>query len=291
MSDVLQTLSNALADTVQAASGGIVRVEGRKRLAGTGMVWSGDGLIVAANHVVTRDEGIKVGLADGQVVAAKLVGRDPNSDVAVLRVEAQVSPLARAGADSPLRVGHLVLAAGRPGENVQVTLGVVSAIGSGRMQGVIQTDVVMYPGFSGGPLIDASGYVRGMNTSGFMRGASVAVSVVTISTVVETLVKHGRMRQGFLGVGAQPVRLPQAVADQLGQETGLMLAAVESGSPAEAAGLFQGDTLVALDGQATRSMDELLALLGGDRIGATVALKIVRAGQVHDLSVTIGEKP
>jgi S1-C subfamily serine protease len=158
------------------------------------------------------------------------------------------------------------------------------------MSGAIKTDVVMYPGFSGGPLVDASGKVQGMNTSGFMRGASITVSTETINGLIDALLEHGHVRQGYLGVGAQPVRLPSELAEKLGQETGLLLAMVESNSPAEKAGLFMGDTIVSLDGEPTPHLDALLSLLTGDRVGKNVMLKIVRGGQIQDVDVAIGEK-
>lgn len=344
MSEALQQLSNEMADVVESAGKSTVRVEGRRRLPATGIVWSSD-IIVTAHHVVERGEGISIGLPNGETVDAVLVGRDPSTDIAVLRASTGLNPLAQPNGD--LRIGSLVLAVGRPGKDLQATLGVVSAIGadqteteagrwagrrgehSGRhgerhaeraerraekiaermarrgmawsfsystggsgvmMEGAIQTDVVMYPGFSGGPLVDAAGAMRGMNTSAITSGASLAVPVKTIARVVDTLLQHGRMRKGFLGIGAQPVRLPEALAGELGQETGLLLMQVEANSPAEKGGLFIGDMIVALDGQAVRGLDELLALLNGDRVGREVTMHIVRGGQVSEVTVMIGEK-
>ncbi|MDX1991947.1 MAG: trypsin-like peptidase domain-containing protein [bacterium] len=290
MAEALKSLSDSMADTVEQASASVVRVEGRKRLAATGIVWSADGVIVTAHHVLRRDDDIKIALPDGSLVNATLVGRDPNTDLAVLRAPGSFTGASLAPVDQSVRVGNLVLALGRPTDRVQATLGIVSAIGSGQMEGAIQTDVVMYPGFSGGPLVDASGYVRGMNTSGFMRGVSITVSTEKINEVVNVLLQHGKMKQGFLGVGLQPVRLQETLIEQVGQETGLMLASVEKGSPAEAANVYQGDIIVRLDGVATRNLDELLALLNSDRVGKSVPVTIIRSGQVHDLSITIGEK-
>lgn len=287
MSELFKNLSDALADTVEATAPGIVRVEGRKRLGATGMIWR-EGVIVTADHVVRRDEGVTVGLHNGSTAQATLVGRDRRNDVAVLRVESDLSPLTVAP-ESP-RVGHLALALGRPGDSVQATLGVVSAIGSGRMQGAIQTDVVMYPGFSGGPLVDASGAVLGMNTSGFSRGVSVAISSARINEVVDTLLQHGRVRQGFLGVGAQPVRLPEDIIGQIEQETGLILVSVEKDSPAAQGGVVVGDIIVSLDGESTPHLDALLMLLSGDRVGKSVPVQLVRGGKLTDVTVTIGEK-
>ncbi|MCC7445828.1 MAG: trypsin-like peptidase domain-containing protein [Anaerolineae bacterium] len=297
MAEVLQNLSNALADTVESASSGVVRVEARRRLPGTGIVWSSDGVIVTTHHVVERDDNIMVGLPDGKTVAATLVGRDPSTDVAVLR--AQVSGLKaieQANTDS-LRVGHLVLALGRPGENVLSTLGIISAVGEGfRAPGggvvdrYLQTDVAMYPGFSGGPLVDMEGHVIGINTSA-MRGLSLTIPMPILRRVVGSLLAHGKVKQGFLGVGAQPVRLPAGLASQLNQETGLLVASVEPDSPADRGGILLGDTLVALDNTPLRHMDDLLGLLRSDRVGVATPIRLIRGGQVQELKITIGERP
>lgn len=288
MSDLLMQFSDGLADAVEATSASLIRVEGRRRLAATGIAWR-DNLIVTAHHVVRRDEGMKVALPDGATLDASLVGRAPNFDLAVLKVDAALTP-ARMAESGSLRVGHLVLALGRPGEKGQATHGVVSIIGSGSHAGIIQTDVLMYPGFSGGPLVDAAGRVQGMNTSGLNRGASLAIASAKINEVVDALLEHGHMKQGFLGVGAQPARLPKAIADEVGQETGLLLVAVEPDSPAERDGLLLGDVLIALDGEPTAHIDSLLGLLSTERIGKTVPVKLLRGGQVQVVNVTIGEK-
>lgn len=289
MADVFKNISDELADTVEAASPGIVRVEGRKRLAATGIAYSDD-IVITAHHVLRRDEGIKVGLPNGETRDATVIGRDKNTDIAVLRVSGGGLTPASMAENGSLRVGNLVLAIGRPGDSLQATLGVVSAIGSGRMEGAVTTDVVMYPGFSGGPLVDASGNVQGMNTSGLSRGASITIAASTLKHIVDTLVQHGRMRQGYLGVGAQPVRLTEAVAEQINQETGLMVASIEGDSPAANADMYQGDIIVMLDNQPTPDLDSLLALLGGERVGQNVSVKVVRGGQMLDVSVTIGER-
>jgi S1-C subfamily serine protease len=297
MSDLLSNLSNELAGVVETAGRSIVRVEGRRRLPASGFVWSADGVIVTAHHVVQRDDRIGIGLPGGETVGADLVGRDPTTDVAVLRAEAGSLVAAERADFDNLHVGHFVLALGRPGRTVQATLGVVSALGGewrtpagGYLDRYLQTDVVMYPGFSGGPLVGAEGKVLGLNTSALLRGHSLAVPASSLERVVETLLAHGRMRRGWLGVGAQPVRLPEALAQQLGQEIGLLLTSVSPGSPAEEGGLLLGDTIVGLGGQPVRHMDDLLALLSGDRIGATTAVRIVRSGQVQEIDVVIGER-
>jgi S1-C subfamily serine protease len=297
VSQFLSDLSNALAEVVETAGQSIVRVEGRRRLPASGVVWSADGVIVTAHHVVEQDDDIGIGWPNGESVSATLVGRDPTTDVAVLRAEAKgLAPVVRANLDD-LRVGHLALALGRPGRTVQATLGIVSALGGewrtpagGQLDRYLQTDVVMYPGFSGGPLVDAAGEMLGLNTSALLRGVSLAVPASSLQRVVETLLAHGRMRRGWLGVGAQPVRLPEALAQQLGQETGLLLISVNAGSPADKGGLLLGDTIIGLAGQPVRQMDDLLALLGGDRVGVATAVRIIRGGQFQELEVVVGER-
>ncbi len=297
MSELLLNLSEALASIVQAVGPGVVRVEARRRLPASGIVWSSDGVIVTAHHVVERSEGIRVGLPDGHTVPATLAGHDPAIDLAVLRAQATGLAVPMWGEPKDLRVGHLVLALARPGQAVSATLGIVSALdeswrtpAGGLLDLYLQTDVVMYPGFSGGPLVDAGGQVVGLNSSALWRGISLAVPTPTLRQGVETLLAYGRARRGYLGIGAQPVRLPSALARQLGQETGLLLASVEPDSPADRGGLLVGDIIVAIDGQPMRQMDDLLAALRSARAGSAAAVRIVRGGQVQELTVVIGER-
>lgn len=298
MASMLEQVSNGFAAAVEGASPAVVRVDARRRFPASGIVWSGDGVIVASHHTVRRDEGITVGLADGRTVAASLVGRDPSTDLAVLRVQAgDLRPPTWADG-ATLRVGQLVLALGRPDNAIQASLGVLSALedgwrtpAGGYVDRYILSDLVMYPGFSGGPLLSAAGEVIGLNTSALLRGASLTVPAATLRRVVEALLAHGRVRRGFLGIGSQPVRLPDALAATLGQETGLLLVSVEPGSPADQAGLLLGDTLVALGDQRIRHMDDLQAALSADRVGQTVTARIVRGGEVQERPVTIGERP
>lgn len=293
----LTNFSNTLADAAERGGASVVRVEARRRMAASGIVWNAEGVIVTANHVVRQDEGISLGLADGSSVAATLVGRDPTTDIAVLKAEATGLAAPAWVRSDGLRVGSLVLALGRPGQSVQATLGVISALGGGwrtgaggKVEGYVQTDVLMYPGFSGGPLVTADGAVAGMNSSALTRGASVTLPVETLERVVASLLAHGKMKRGYLGVGIQPVRLSDAVAEQVGRPAGLLIMNVEAGSPAEAATLFLGDTLLAVDGEPVQRPDDLSVLLAGDRVGQSVAVTLVRGGQVLAVDVVIGEK-
>lgn len=299
MSEVLQQVSDALAATVETASSGVVRVEARRRLPATGIVWSSDGVIVTAHHVVEHDEPIRVGLPNGQTVTATLVGRDPTTDLAVLRAQTTaLTPPSWAESDGQhLHVGHMVLALGRPGQTMQATLGIVSALGEswrtpggGLLDRYLQTDVVMYPGFSGGPLVDATGHTVGLNTSALLRNLSLTVPIPTLRRVVTMLLTHGRVRRGFLGVSTQLVRLPAALAQQLGQETGLLLVTVEPGSPADQGGLLLGDTIVALNGTPIHQHDDLLALMSPEHIGNAVSVQIIRGGQIEERQVVMGER-
>jgi S1-C subfamily serine protease len=294
---MLQQFSNDLAATVAQAGHSTVRVEGRRRQAASGIVWAADGLIVTANHVVERDDNLRVGLPNGDRVNTSVVGRDPSTDIAVLRAEASgLTPAAWAAHDD-LAVGHIVVAIGRPDASIQATLGIISALdegwrtmAGGAIDRYVQTDVVMYPGFSGGPLVSAGGPFVGMNSSALMRGASVTLPASTLQRVVDSLVSHGKVKRGFLGVSAQPVRLPEAVASMAGQETGLLVVSVEGGSPADKGGLLLGDVLVSLETDRVRHMDDLMSALGGDRVGKRVNVRVLRGGQMIDLNVEIGER-
>ncbi len=296
MSATLLELSSNLAQLVAAADQHIVRVEGRRRLSATGVIYGADGLIVTANHVVERDDDLAVGTSDGASHRATLIGRDPSSDLALLRIDATGLPAATWSDPAALSVGHFVLALGRPGRTIQATLGVISALGGSWRTGAgaeiehyLQTDVAMYPGFSGGPLLAADGSFAGLNSSSLVRGISVALPAPTIKRVVETLLAHGRVPRGYLGIGIQPVRLSGTLQARAGQETGLMVMSVEHDSPADRAGIIQGDILVALAGQAVRQVDDLQALLASTPFDKPVPARVARGGDVQELQVTIGQ--
>jgi S1-C subfamily serine protease len=290
MANEAQQFSDALAGAVEQAARSIVTVDARHHVPASGLVWSADGEVLTADHVVQRDDQINVTLPDGQTVSASVVGRDPGSDLALLKVEA--SSLAVPDF-AEVKVGHLVLAVGRP-DDVQASLGNVVAVGGPvhrrrrHFDAYIQSDVTMYPGFSGGPLVDASGRVVGLNSSALARGASLAIPVAEARAIADSLRQDGRVKRGYLGVGTQPVALAESVAAQLGQTTGLMLIGVEKDSPAEKGGLLQGDVLVSLGEHAVTDIDDLQAALGPASVGQKVAIKVVRGGEVKELSVTVG---
>ncbi len=297
MFDRIKALSDELAALVQTAGESIVRVSARPHFGASGIIWSADGVIVTAEHVIEREDRIEVGLPDGRTVGARLVGRDPTTDLALIRAETADLKAARFGGLENLKVGHIVVAVARPGRELQATLGIVSAIGGpwrplpgGQLDNYLQTDVTMYPGFSGGALVAADGSVVGLNTSALARGVSVAVPANTLSRVVETLLTHGRIRRAYLGITSQPVRLPDAVRERVGRGMGLIVVSVETGSPADRAGLTVGDVIIAVGDQPVSRPDELLAQLTADRIGQPLTLRVLRGGQPAELTVIPAER-
>jgi S1-C subfamily serine protease len=296
VSSTSAALSDLAAAAVEAGGPHVVRVDARRRSA-SGVVWSADGLVVTADHAVHRDEGIIVGLAGGESVPATLVGRDPSTDIALLRVQTPGLGAAAWRAADGAKVGHVVLALGRPGRTIRATLGILSALGGawrtpagGQVDSYIETDAMPLPGFSGGALVDTAGRILGIHTTGLVRGAVVAVPTATVRRVVDALSAHGRIRRGFLGIATHAVPLPPALRQQLGQRTGLLVFSIEPDGPAAQAGVVFGDTIVALGDQPVRRVDDLWGLLGEGQIGAPVPLKVVRAGEVRDLSVVPGER-
>lgn len=297
MASMLQSVSEGLAGLVETLGGAVVRVEGRRRMPASGAVWPQDGLVVTAHHVLEEDE-VAVGLAAKESSPAELIGRDPTTDLALLRVlEALPKAPAWSGPEG-VRVGHLVLALARPGGRPQATLGIVSALdggwrtpASGQLDHFLQTDVVMAPGFSGGPLVSMAGEILGINSSALVRGLSLTIPTTTVRRVVESLLAHGRVRRGYLGVGVQPVRLPQPLAEAAGQEMAVLLNSVEPGGPADQAGLTLGDALLSLDGQSLLHPEGLVALLRGELVGRRATVRFIRGGKVEERTLTVGERP
>jgi len=296
----LSELSEALAGAVERAAGWTVLVAARRRIPASGVVWGAGGVIVTADHVVEQDEDIRLLLSDEREVSAELVGRDPSTDLAVLRAgeAASVVPAEQAPEDE-VRVGQLALAVGRPGRGgVQASLGVVSAIGRPQMRrrrgpdALMRSDASLFPGFSGGPLIDVGGRAIGVNTSRFRPGDGVTIPTAVVSRVVGALLANGRIRRAYLGIGSQAVPLQPALASRVGgQESGLLIVSVEAGAAAETAGVLTGDILVSLEGEAVRGTDDLQSALASELVGADVRLGLLRGGEPIELRATLGERP
>ena len=289
----LSAVSDSLADAVDAAAPSIVAVDARRRFPASGIAWS-EQVVVTADHVIERDDRIKVVLHDGTSLDAKVAGRDAAADVAVLRVTGTLKPAARA--ETP-RTGHMVLALGRPGPGgVQASLGVVSSVGApwrtlhgARVEGYLRSDTTFYPGFSGGPLVDAAGVMLGMNTSRLGPGG-ITIPNSALEPIVSALLSGGRLKRGYLGINTQRVRLTGAVEQAAGQDRGLLVVSVEGGSPAEQAGLLVGDIVVRLGGEQIRGMESLQAALGPEAVGKERAVGIVRGGAMKELTLTVGER-
>jgi S1-C subfamily serine protease len=295
----LTTLSNQLADAVQAAGAWTVRVQARRGPPASGIALAAD-LVLTADHVVdqSREDSIKIGLPDGSEVGGSVVGRDPATDLAILRIASGSLTPARAAQGDP-RTGSLALVVGRPGSAPSASLGLITSLAGpartrrgGLLERFIQVDAVMYPGFSGGSLVDADGAVLGMITSGLgFGGPAVAIPWSLASQLAETIGKHGKVPRGFLGVGSQPVTLsPQARELTGGQERGLLVVQVADGGPAATAGFLQGDILVRLDGTPVTNADDLQGLLGPNRVGSGVAAAIIRGGELREVKLTVGTR-
>lgn len=290
----LNDFSTTLADAAEKAGAVTVLVDARRRISASGVIVRPD-LILTADHVIERDEDVSVLLPDGRVVEVLVAGRDPATDLAVLRLESGgLSPAAAAPAEG--RVAQLVLAIGRPSaRGIQASLGIISSLGAGRggrLKRYYRVDAIPYPGFSGGPLVDAAGQVLGLNTSGLTRGSLVAIPAGIAWQIADTLAQFGHIRRGYLGVRSQRVEIQEASRSALGREqrTGLLVVSVESGSPASESGLLVGDILVAIDGEAVHEPDDLLVRLAGGLAGHKITLQVLRGGQPQHIPVTIGEK-
>jgi S1-C subfamily serine protease len=279
------------AQVIAKSSPAVVRVEGRWRLPGSGIIWSDQGLVITAHHILERDEDIQVG-QEGEPAAAELLGRDPTTDVAVLRVpELNRNPLEQSP-QPEVQVGAVAFAMGRPGRLVRASQGIIAACGGawrtragGRLDSFIQADLVMYPGFSGGPLIDGSGRLIGMLTSGLDRSASLAIPYASLQRLVPMLESHGAIERGYLGVGTQGVRLPQAMVQSTGQEIGLLVVSVERESPAEKGGLLIGDILLKVGEISIIGLDDLMSALEAEVIGRKLAVEVLRGGEISHLDV------
>lgn len=278
---------------------------GREGPAGTGsgFIFTPDGFILTNSHVVHGASRIEVGLLDGSRYEASLIGDDPDTDLAVIRITAPGLKAAALGDSSALRVGQLLVAVGNPyGFQCTVTAGVASALGrslrttNGRLiDNVVQTDASLNPGNSGGPLVDARGEVVGVNTAIIRpaQGICFAIAVNTAKRVASQLIQRGRIVRGYLGVGGQDVPLPRRVVrfHGLRAEHGILAISVEAGSPAEQAGLRDGDVIVAIGGEAVAGVDDLHRLLTEERIGVEAELTVLRRfTEIVRLRVTPGSR-
>ena len=288
---LLDAYSQAVTTAVAAVAPAVahVRVErakpsrGGREGSGSGFIITPDGYLVTNSHVAGGAAVIEVTLPDGRTAAATIVGDDPHSDLALLKVAASDLAWCRFGDSARVRVGQIAIAIGSPyGFQHTVTAGIVSALGrsmraqTGRLlDNVLQTDASLNPGNSGGPLIDTQGFVIGVNTA-------------TAERVAIALIREGRVRRAYLGVGGQTLALPRRIVRHFGlsRESGVRIESIEAGSPAASANLNRGDVIIALDGQPVANIDDLQRLLVGEAIGRAAEIEVVRRDRVLKLSLT-----
>jgi S1-C subfamily serine protease len=293
---VLRTLSNQMADAVEHISSALVVVNGRQRQPASGIVYAQD-TILTANHVLERTDQITIQTPDKRILPAQVIGRDPATDLAVLRV-ADLGLQPAQAASEQARVGQLVIALGRnPTDGPMASVGIVSTVNGplrtergGTVERFIRTDAIPYPGFSGGPLIDAEGRVVGMLTTGLVDGIPLAIPLDIVAQIAETLTKQGVIKRGYLGISSQLIELPAAQRAGRSNEHGLLIVRVEEQSPAQQAGVLIGDILLTLDGHALNDAEDLHLVLSGDRVGKTIPLEVIRGNTLHTLNITVGQR-
>lgn len=295
----LSSLSDQFADVAERVGASLAAVNARHRVASSGVLWR-QGVVVTADHTIDREDGITVKFAGGNALAATLAGRDPGTDLAVLRIDQQSTPPASISQTVP-RVGQLALALGRPGRlGLGASFGVISAVGGawqtwsgGEIDAFIRPDLTMYPGFSGGPLVDAAGQVAGINTSGLSRDGALTIPSSTVERVVEQLLTSGRVARGYVGLGMQPVRLPDGLRESLHleQHRGLLVVSVAPEGPGEKAGILLGDILTALRGEPVGDTEAVQRVLGPSSVGQDIVASVIRGGQPMDVTLKVGERP
>ena len=303
MEGPLVALSNGLAEAVQHGGRSVVAIHGRPRVGSSGVIWS-PGVVLTADHTLRREDGIRVTLPDGRTVAAELAGRDSGTDLAVLKTEPIEAPALQEHSQTNrngVQAGNLALVVGRSEDSgVNASLGMISSVSGpwrtwrgGQMDQFVRLDAAVHPGSSGGAVLDAHGQFLGLATLGLSRLSPFVIPSSTIHRVAAALLEKGHIARGFLGVGLQPVGLPDHLTAKLGipGKSGLIVLSVEPGAPAGQAGVVIGDILVALDGTPVEDTDDVQAVLSADYVGKLVKASISRGGELIELGITIGERP
>jgi serine protease DegQ len=299
--NLLLSLSQSLADVVERVEGAVVSLNVGRRFSPSGIHWR-NGIIVTSDESLHNNvEDINITVSSGKNIAAKLLGRDASTDIAVFQIDNPDIPVANVGDATRLKVGHLVLgmARGREGD-IKAAMGTINflqgawkSMSGGNIDQFIRPDITLYPGFAGGPLVDANGDVVGMNTSG-RRATALTIPASTVNRVVDQLVSKGRIARGYLGVGMQPVRLPKnfQTALNITGDGGVIVVNIETNAPAEQAGLLLGDILITFDGARVQDTSDILAYLNQSQyVNQPITVQVVRGGELINMTVTVGERP
>lgn len=302
--------SNQLSDAVEKASNSIVAVNARRRRASSGIHWRKN-LIITADHTIQQDEEINVILPDGRSTSASIAGRDSTMDIAVLRLESVELPTAEIADSTQTKVGQIVLAVSRSAEgSTSASMGIVSSISEGwqysgrpahhrhgkrsrsTIAQLIQPALMMYPGFSGGALINPEGQVLGINTAG-ARHSPLTIPAALVDRVLDQLLQTGRIARGYLGLGMQAIRLPEALCRSLNLSNpgGVIIVSVEPDAPADNAGVLLGDILVALNENAIEDVTDVHSMLSSEQVGQPLTAKIIRGGVLTEKAIVVGERP
>ena len=301
MASVLASFSQELAAATEQAGPSVVAVHARHRVPSSGIRWR-KGIVVTANHTVRREDDIAVLIQGGKRVSAKLAGRDSGTDLAVLKFEEEGTLATPQFADSStLKLANFVLALGRTRfGNLVASAGIIGGLGGewrswrgGRIDQSIRLDLALYPGFSGGPLIDVDGKVLGLNTNGFGRGRAVTIPVSTVNRVVDELLDKGYIARPYLGIAMQPVAIPETLRAKIKSSVagGLMVLHVETGGPADKAGIVLGDVIVELQGKPALDTEHIQDLLASAKVNEKLATTVIRGGAPLELSIALGERP
>ena len=304
MENPLIALSLELAATAERAGRSVVAVNARWRNASSGVIWR-NGVIVTADHTIRREEEIRVALPDGRSAVAELAGRDPGTDLAVLKVELADAPIARPSAPDSIKTGNLALAIGRSEQTgVSAAMGVVSNVSGpwhtwrgGKLDSFLRLDIGLYPGISGAAVVDVEGKLIGIATAGLSRTSLLAIPAATIDRVTDELLRQGHIARGYLGVGLQPIPLPEHLRTKLKSaegglaKSGLIVLSVEPDGPAGQAGLLIGDVLVTLDGTSVTGTDDVQEFLSGERVGKPLTASLLRGGDLIERTITVAERP
>ena len=305
MENPLIALSLTLAATSERAGQSVVAVNARWRNSSSGVIWR-NGVIVTADHTIRREEEIRVTLPDGRNAVAELAGRDPGTDLAVLKVDTADAATARPATPDSVHTGNLALAIGRSEQTgVNAAMGVVSNASGpwhtwrgGKLDRFLRLDIGLYPGVSGAAVVDAESKLIGIATAGLSRTTLLAIPAATIDRVTDELLRQGHIAHGYLGVGLQPIPWPEHLRTKLkfpsgskGGTGGLIVLSVEPNGPAGQAGVVIGDILVALDGRPVTGTDDVQEFLSGEFVGKPLKASLVRGGELMEKTITVGERP